>query len=116
MNMKEKYIVNKKIIDDFENEIGFEIESDYVIVLYDKTDGSVIGDIYNKFDGFIEVDITPEYRIQPLQLQIEIFLLNFLDSENDPVWNLCKKDLSDIHIVDEDLSKWKDRIGYIYWN
>lgn len=114
--MREIYIINKKTVKDFENEIGFEIESDYVIVLYDKIDGSVIGDIYHKFDGWLEIDINPVYEIQPLQLQVEISLLNFLDREDNPVWNLCKKDLSDIHIVDNALSKWKDRIGYIYWN
>ncbi|MCQ4142677.1 hypothetical protein [Chryseobacterium sp. EO14] len=112
--IREIYIINKKTVDDFENEIGFEIESDYVIVLYDKTDGSVIGEIYNKFDGWLEADINPEYEIQ--SLQIEIFLQKFLNNENDPIWNRCKKDLSDIHIVDKDLSKWKDRIGYIYLN
>ncbi|MGE8434816.1 hypothetical protein [Chryseobacterium joostei] len=112
--MREIYIINRKTVQDFENEIGFEIESDYVIVLYDKTDGSVLGEIYNKFDGWLEIDINPEYEIQ--LLQIEIFLLQFLDRENNPVWNLCKKDLSDIHIIDKALSKWKDRIGYIYLN
>ncbi|WP_284464738.1 hypothetical protein [Chryseobacterium sp.] len=112
--MRQIYIINRKTVQDFENEIGFEIESDYVIVLFDKTDGSVIGDIYNKFDGWLEVDINPVYEIQ--LLQVEIHLLNFLDREDDPVWNLCKKDLSNIHIVDKALSKWKNRIGYIYWN
>lgn len=112
--IREIYIINRKTVQDFEKEIGFEIESDYVIVLYDKTDGSVLGEICNKFDGWLELDINPVYEIQPLQL--EIHLLHFLDNEDDPIWNPCKKYLSDIHIVRQDISKWKDRIGYIYWN
>lgn len=110
--MKEKYVINKRIVQDFENEIGFAIESDYTIVLYDKKDGSVMGEIHNKFDGGIEVDVNPEYEMQPIQ--IGIFLQFFLDYEEDKVWN--SYDITNIYIIQENRSKWKDRIGYIYLN
>lgn len=112
--IREKYIINRKTVQDFEKEIGFAIESDYTIVLYDKKDGMIMGVLYNKFDGWLEIDINPVYKIQ--LLQVEIHLLNFLDNEDDPVWNPCKKYLSEIRIVRQDISKWKDRVGYIYWN
>lgn len=112
--IRRKYIINRKTVQDFEKEIGFEIESDYTIVLYDKKDGVIIGEIYNRFEGCLELDINPEYQIQPLQ--VEIFLCHFFDREDDIIWNTCKKYLSDIHLVDESSSKWKDRINYIYWN
>ncbi|SIQ39778.1 hypothetical protein SAMN05880574_1128 [Chryseobacterium sp. RU37D] len=112
--IREIYIINIKTVQDFEKEIGFAIDSDYTIVLYDKKDGVIMGVLYNKFEGWLEIDINPVYKIQ--LSQVEIHLLHFLDSENDPVWNPCKKYLFDIHIIDKALSKWKDRVGYIYWN
>ncbi|WP_143883519.1 hypothetical protein [Chryseobacterium binzhouense] len=112
--IREKYIINRKTVQDFENEIGFYIESDYTIVLYDKKDGSIMGVLYNKFEGWLEIDINPVYKIQPLQ--VEIHLLHFLDNEDDPLWNPSKKYLSDIRIVCQGMSKWKDSVGYIYWN
>lgn len=111
-SMREKYIINKKLVQDFENKIGFEIESDYVMVLYDKKDGIIMGEIYNKFDGCVEVDVNPEYEIQ--SLQIGIFLQYFLDYEDDEVWN--SYDITNIYIIKENMSKWKDRVGYIYLN
>ncbi|VXC58439.1 hypothetical protein [Chryseobacterium sp. 8AT] len=110
--MREKYIINKKIVTSFENEIGFAIDTDYTIVLYDKKDGTVMGEVYNKFDGHMEVDINPQYEISPLQ--IIIFLQYFLDTENDTVWN--EYEITNIYIVHEDQSKWKDKIGYVYFN
>ncbi|WP_343643324.1 hypothetical protein [Chryseobacterium sp.] len=112
--MRKKYIVNKKVIQDFENEIGFTIESDYKILLYDQKDGSVMGEVYNAFGNCLELDFNPEYDFNPEH--IETFLQKFLENENDEVWNNHILHLSNLNIIDESESKWRDRMAYIYLN
>ncbi|PRB02592.1 hypothetical protein CQ046_11930 [Chryseobacterium sp. MYb7] len=112
--MRQKYIVDKKAVQDFENEIGFTIESDYTIVLFDKKDGSVMGEVYNVFGNCLELDFNPEYDIQPQH--IETFLQKFLENENDVVWNNHITHLSNLNIIDDSHSKWKERTAYIYLN
>lgn len=73
-----------------------------------------MGKLCNKFEGYLELDINPEYDIQPLQ--IEIFLQKFLETEDNEIWNDCKKYISDLDMVQESQSGWKDRIGYVYLN
>ena len=112
--MRKKYIVDKKVIQDFENEIGFLTESDYKILLYDKKDGSVMGEMYNPFGNCLELDFNPEYDLKPEQ--IETFLEKFLQNEDDTVWNTRKKYISNLNIIDEMESKWRDRMAYFYLN
>ncbi|MDN5478188.1 MAG: hypothetical protein L0G39_14735 [Chryseobacterium sp.] len=112
--MRKKYIVNKKVVQDFENEIGFTIESDYTIVLYDKKDSSIMGEVYNVFGDYLALDINPEYDLHPQY--IEKFLERFLEHENDTVWNHRKVHLSNMNVTDENDSKWRDRMAYIYLN
>lgn len=112
--MRKKYIVDKKVIQDFENEIGFTIESDYKILLYDQKDGSVMGEVYNAFGNCLELDFNPEYDLNPEY--IETFLEKFLQNEDDAVWNSHIPHLSNLNIVDESYSKWRDRMAYIYLN
>lgn len=112
--MRKKYIVNKKVIQDFENEIGFTLESDYTIVLFDKKDGSVMGEVYNVFGNCLELDFNPEYDLN--SEHVETFLEKFLENENDEVWNNHIPHLTNLNIVDESESKWRDRMAYIFLN
>lgn len=112
--IREIYIINKKTVQDFENEIGFEIESDYVIVLHDKKDGSVIGEVYNVFGDYFNLDFNPEYDINTEH--IKAFLQKFLQNKDDSVWNNHIPHLTDLTLIDENESKWKDRMGYVYLN
>lgn len=112
--MRKKYIVNKKVVQDFENEIGFTIESDYKILLYDQKDGSRMGEVYNVFGNCLELDFNPEYDFNPEQ--IETFLEKFLQNEDDTVWNSHIPHLSNLNIIDESESKWRDRMAYVYLN
>jgi hypothetical protein len=112
--MRKKYIVDKKVIQDFENEIGFTIESDYKIVLYDKKDGSIMGEVYNPFGNCLELDCNPEYDFK--SEHVETFLEKFLQSENDSAWNNHITHLKNLTLTDENESKWKDRMAYIYLN
>jgi len=112
--MREKYIINKKVVRNFEDEIGFAIESDYKILLYDKNNNAIIGEIDNPFGGCLWLDSNPEYDIS--LFHVEIFLQKFIEHEDDEIWYTRKRHISELSIVEESESKWKNRIGYVYFN
>ena len=84
---EKKHVINKKIVNNFENEISFTIDPDYTIVLYNKKDGTVMGEVYNKFDGCMEVDIDPQYEIPPLQIIIAVFVRYWKWSCVEWIWD-----------------------------
>ncbi|MDP9961661.1 hypothetical protein [Chryseobacterium lathyri] len=98
--MKQKYIRNKKVVTDFEKQIGFEFETDYKILLYERNNGLIIGNVYNPWGNYLEVSIDPKYEIDLEQLKYK--LKRFLKQENDRIWNTLIEFINQIDCINED--------------